>query len=289
MMDRTTFLRAAAASGLALVVGPGRGGSTERGEAGAAAATRRNPVRIQRLSWAGVRFETDTHTLLIDPFENTESFPGSLLGRAVPVESSTARRYVLLTHLHGDHYDRVTLRRLFDEDGARGAVVAVSSMAADIAGARLPTRATELWQPQSLGPFTVVPVPAVDGFGGEQVAWVVRVGERRWFHGGDGLWHGRMVEYGALYGPFDGAFLPINGVTTPASSPPVLTPRTLGPAQAADAALALGARVMIPIHYGVHVEGDYEEAPDAVTVARRETESRGIAVRIVADGEWVAP
>lgn len=289
-MDRTTFLRASAASGVALALGPVRGGSQGPGEeTGAAASARRNPVRIQRLSWAGVRFETDTHTLFVDPWENTESFPGSLLGRAVPVESRTARRYVLLTHLHGDHFDRDAIRRLFDEDGARGSVVAVPSMASDIAGAGLPTRTTELWQPQSLGPFTVTPVPAVDGFGGDQVAWVVQVGGGRWFHGGDGLWHGRLVEYGTMYGPFDGAFLPINGVTTPTSSPPVLTQRTLGPAQAVDAAVAIGARVMIPIHHGVHVEGDYEEAPDATAVARREAESRGLSVRFAAAGEWVAP
>lgn len=250
-------------------------------------STRRASTRIRRLSWAGVSIETETHTLLVDPWATAETFPGPLLGEPVPIAPPTARRYAAITHLHGDHYDRSALQRLFAPDDVRGAVIAVRSMATDVASAGLPTRSTDMWEPQVIGPFTVTPVPGVDGFGGEQVSWIIDAGDLRVFHGGDGLWHGRLSEYGRAYGPFDYAFLCINGVRSPGEVPPALSPRTLGPGDAVDAAAHLGARVLVPIHYGIFSEGFYEETPDCLGAVMREAERRSLEVLPAEEGQWV--
>src|SRR3546814_6380636 len=67
------------------------------------------------------------------------------------------------------------------------------------------------WEPQLLGDFTATPVPASDGYGDVQMSWVVSAGGRRIFHGGDTLWHGHWWRIGRQFGPFDAAFLPVNG------------------------------------------------------------------------------
>ncbi len=246
-------------------------------------------LRIQKLSWAGVRLECEGTTLFIDPWEDTSFFGSNFPGAPVPVTSDTPRRYVALSHLHTDHYDRAVITRLFAEEGASGGVVVLDSLAPDPAANGFRVRPQRLWQPHSIGPFTLVALPGVDGWGVEQVAWAIHVAGLKIFHGGDGLWHGHWWDFARTYGPFDLAFMPINGVSTPGGDPPVRVARTLPPDAAAEAAAALGARRAVPIHHGVSVPGIYEETPDALPTFRRLAEARGVEVVTPDDGAWIEP
>jgi L-ascorbate metabolism protein UlaG (beta-lactamase superfamily) len=70
-------------------------------------------------------------------------------------------------------------------------------------------------------------------------------------HAGDMLWHGGWWDVGAAHGPVDFAFLPANGVEVdyPHLQPAVNIPAVMTPEQAVEAARALKARTLVPIHY----------------------------------------
>ena len=133
--------------------------------------------------------------------------------------------------------------------------------------------------------FLVVPVPAADGFGDAQVSWVVRAGGRRFIHCGDTIWHGHWRRIGRAYGPFDVAFLPINGFAQTDLVPSTTVPYAMTPEIALQAARVLGAQTVAPIHFGRAPSPTYieTEAPERrfVDEARR----LGQAVRVLRAGD----
>jgi L-ascorbate metabolism protein UlaG (beta-lactamase superfamily) len=241
-------------------------------------------LKIQRLNWAGVRFVSGKTTLLIDPVV-TDIWQGDSPYPLLELEASEGRTYALITHTHGDHFDTPGLSRLL---GDRGRVMCDAEMAPYIASQGLKVIPVGRFQPESRGEFTVVPLPAVDGLGDEQVSWVISVRGQRYIHCGDTVWHGAWRKWAAVYGPFDTAFLPINGARQ-ADEPPSEIPLSLTPAQAVDAAILLGARRLVPIHYGFHVPGSYEEYPDAMENLLSVAKRRGVSVEVLKPGEWLSP
>jgi L-ascorbate metabolism protein UlaG (beta-lactamase superfamily) len=141
--------------------------------------------------------------------------------------------------------------------------------------------------PLTMGPFVVSAVPAHDGWGEWQVSYVIDVGSRRFFHGGDTLWHGKWWDYGRLFGPFDVAFLPINGAIIPPRTGDVRIPHTLTAEQAVIAAKALQAHTMVPMHYGVHDPGRHEQEPDLLSRAATLAVRAGIGFHAAAGGALV--
>ena len=81
-------------------------------------------------------------------------------------------------------------------------------------------RGLDPWQTVTVGPFTVTALPAADGTGDPQVSWAVEAGGRRIVHGGDTMFHGWWWRAAQAAGPFDAAFLPINGavLTSPTAA-----------------------------------------------------------------------
>jgi len=241
-------------------------------------------LRIQRLAWAGIRLQLPQATVFIDPLVNPDAWGKALADPLVPVRDGVGDTSVLITHAHPDHYDaQATADALH-----RGGVLAYPSGIQPLplpAGVR--ARPSPLWEPQLLGDFTATPVPAADGYGDTQVSWVVSAGGRRIFHGGDTLWHGHWWRIGRQFGPFDAAFLPINGARFGWRKPASGVPGVLTPEQAAAAASILGARTLVPIHYGIAGMPDYEEVADPLGRLRKVAHERSVAVQAVAPGGWV--
>ena len=138
-----------------------------------------------------------------------------------------------------------------------------------------------------IGDFTATPVPASDGYGDPQVSWVVSIGSRRIFHGGDTLWHGNWWRIARQHAPFDVAFLPINGASFSWQKPASDAPAVLTPEQAMDAATILRARTIVPIHFGVRGEEGYQEVEDPVGRLRRAEKGGGPEVRVLQPGQWL--
>ena len=149
------------------------------------------------------------------------------------------------------------------------------------------------WEPHIAGDqdpnaFGLLPAPVADGWGDPQVAWIINAGGKRLVHCGDTIWTGAFFRIGQMYGPFDAAFLPINGVTQQTGTYAVVDePKTMTPEQAVDAAIALRARRVVPIHYGATSSPAYQETPDAVARVKSAGAAAALDVRIMAPGEWL--
>jgi L-ascorbate metabolism protein UlaG (beta-lactamase superfamily) len=244
-------------------------------------------LKVQRLSWAGVRLELGDSTLLIDPWTSTSTWDGAWKGDVVPVDITTKERNVLITHMHNDHFDQPLLKTLITEHGA---VVCIREKAAPVASRGFRTWALGLYEPfvlGSVGTWTVVPVPAEDGLGELQVAWVVTAGGRRIIHCGDTMWHGRFGIIGRQYGPFDVAFLPINGADFIKGPLRTGLPLSLTPEQAAAAGHMLGATRVVPIHYGLNDPNEYVEYPNALPTFLQAAKQRGVRVDVLQPGQWL--
>ena len=233
-------------------------------------ASAEDDLSIERLTWAGIKMVANDTTVFIDTV-GTDIWDGKAPGGLVAVEADTRRRYALVTHAHNDHFDVETLKRVL---GERGYVIVHEDIATYVASRGLQVIPAALYQPIQRGGFIFTAVPASDGFGAEQVSWIVTRGDKRYLHAGDTLWHGKWGEIGAQYGPFNAVFLPINGARLQ-SDPMPETPGTMTPTQAVDAALFLKAERLIPIHYGLNDPPYYTEIAQPVetlltTAARRD-------------------
>ncbi len=122
------------------------------------------------------------------------------------------------------------------------------------------------WERREAGPFSITALPAVDGLGDSQVAWLVEAGGRRVLHLGDTMFHSYWWRIARRHGPFDLVLAPINGsvVTPPHLQPPSPLAATMEPEHAAVACTLLGAAAVVPIHYGgFRTEGLYQPVKDA--------------------------
>jgi L-ascorbate metabolism protein UlaG (beta-lactamase superfamily) len=245
----------------------------------AAAPTPPPALRVTRLTWAGIRLVAGETTLFADATVDP-SEPGS-----APLQASTPERHALVTHFHSDHCQPEALKPVFN---ARSRLVCDRDTALRLGDREVPLLPVALYQPEFLSPrtadFVVFAVPASDGLGSPQVSWVIDGGGRRVFHAGDTQVHGHFWNIGRAYGPFDVAFLPINGFRqTLGRTTRVPAPMSLTPEQAVEVAQVIGARRVVPIHYGGGSQG-YAEVQDAIGVFVKAAKAAGLAHTVLAPG-----
>ncbi len=236
-------------------------------------------VKVERLTWAGVKMSTENTTVLIDAV-GTDLWNGNAPEGLVPVTADTRRRYALITHTHNDHFDVDTLKEVL---GDRGYVVCHESIASYVASRGLKVIPATPYMPVSRGGFLFTAIPAVDGFGDEQVSWVISVDGRRYLHAGDTLWHGQWQTTGQQYGPFDAAFLPINAPVLGGSE----IPAVMNPEQAVEAAIQLRAKRLVPIHYGLNDPPHYVEIEDPIGTLKKVAKRRDVTVVNLKPGEFL--
>jgi L-ascorbate metabolism protein UlaG (beta-lactamase superfamily) len=240
-------------------------------------------VRVRRWAWAGVSLKVGDVELFVDA-----RAPNAADGAPGPaLETDASRRFALVTHHHGDHLD---LRALAPLLGERGYLVVQEDVARMFDVRALNVQTVGMYEPvlltRSGGEFAAFAVPASDGLGSPQNAWVIDGGGRRFIHCGDTTWHGHWWDIARAFGPFDAAFLPINGARLLAdryTDPGV--PMVMDAAQAAGAAVALNARLVIPIHYGAPSQPAYIEEPGAEGRFLRAARARQVRVRLLHPGE----
>lgn len=239
-------------------------------------------MQIQRLHWAGIQLQSGDTTLFID----TITPPKAELDPVV----STTHRHALLTHHHPDHADLAYLQKWL---GDAGTLVTHHDVLPFLNPGTVKIRAVGHHQPvilpHSTADFVVHAVPASDGLGDPQVSWVVEAEGKRILHAGDTLWHGQWWSIARMYGPFEVVFLPMNaprvniGRIQDSGIPIVMTPE-----QAVAAARILGAKQIVPIHYGRHEPGRYVEMPDALNTFLKLAHEAGLHVNALQPGEGFA-
>lgn len=241
-------------------------------------------VRCRFLGWAGVEIEHDGSTLLLDPLAD----PAATYARAGEAAANVTFPEVvapapgkalagLLTHLHRDHADAGALEAGLADSaqvllpaaarGDRLADAAIEQARRELDSAGLSVRGVEPWQSSTFGPFHITAVPAADGTGDPQLSWAVTAGGKRVIHCGDTLFHGWWWRAALAAGPFDAAFVPINGavVNFPWRQPASPLPAVMTPEQAVEAARGLRASVAVGIHFGAFdLEPYYSSIPDAL-------------------------
>lgn len=240
-------------------------------------------LSAERLTWAGVKLVSGDTTVFIDAV-GTDLWDGDAPEGLVPVTADTTRRYALITHAHNDHFDVDGLKEVL---GDRGYVICHESIAVYVASRGFKVIPAKDFEPVSRGGFLFAAIPAISGFGAEQVSWVITVDDKRILHGGDAMWHNKWSLIGRQYGPFDAVFLPINGAKL-AQDPMPDTPLSLTPVQAVDAALQLRAKVLVPIHYGLNAPPNYVEVEKPLETMLELAASKGQAAQHLLPGEQLA-
>lgn len=222
---------------------------------------------IRRLTWCGVELEAaDGSTAVVDLLEDLsplESLVGPPHAPLAQLPYAGRARVAAVTHLHRDHADAVAIARALRPGGVLLRPPPIIGTDAELAGTSVAER--ELAARDGLnvisldegerveeGPFRFTALRAVDGSGDPQHTWLIEANGHTVVHAGDTMWHGEWWRRAIAYGPIDVAFLPINGVVVdfPARQPASGLPAAMTPEQAVAAAAAMGARQLVPIHYG---------------------------------------
>ena len=219
--------------------------------------------------------------MFLDPLTDFNVWEGALKDRLVPVSDGHGDRFVFVTHRHPDHANVKSIPEALGKDG----ILIHSSGVQPQPGVR--SRAAAHFEPLIFNDFTATCVPAADGYGDPQVSWIISGGGKRIIHSGDTLWHGNWWMIGRQYGPFDAAFLPINGAKFKWRKPVSDVPAVLTPEQAVAAALIIGAKRLVPIHFGVSGAEGYAEAEDVRGSVMRAGKARGVNVCFVEPGDWL--
>jgi len=260
-------------------------------------------MQIRRLGWAGLELEADGHTALVDLLQDTtwlERFVGAprtpLPGPSRPADLA------LVTHLHADHTDAVSLARALKPgapvlrpspgSGEELENAGIEPAEAGLREAELATRVVEPWETVEIGPFSISAFPAADGAGDPQVSWAITADGVTIVHCGDTMFHGWWWRAAMRFGQIDIAFLPVNGAVLdfPHRQPPSPLPAAMTPRDAAAAARALGAREAVPIHYDTfHHPPLYTAIDGAAATFLEAAAEAGVSARIVEPGEVVEP
>lgn len=244
---------------------------------------------IQRLQWAGVLLKLNKKTILIDPVYKSPnpSFFGKPKTPFSPMEQLSNPDFILITHLHSDHYDP---HWISEKAGKDLTLLVPAGTENDVKNHGF-TNVIAITEGERFHANNIdfICAPAVDGMGDRQVSWIIKSAGHTLIHCGDTLWHGHWKALGDKYGPFTAAFLPVNGaVVNEPGSISSGQPICLTPEQAIAAAKVLGASVLIPIHYGsFHHPPVYNETPNVMDRIRRQSKNEKVNVRLLKEHESI--
>lgn len=240
---------------------------------------------IRWLGHATALLTTDGVRLLTDPVLGARAGPLVRTARPAGAAALGPVDCVLLSHLHADHTDLPSLRRL----GASVPILAPHPAARWLRRAGF-ERVAELraGEATSVGAVRVTATEARHdarrrplGPAGGPLGYVVEGSRSAYFAGDTDLFDGMA----ALRGRIDVALLPVWGWG------PSLGPGHLDPERAATAAGIIAPRIAIPIHWGTLALGrPWRPVADAAWPARRFAQvaaetAPGVEVRILTPGE----
>jgi len=231
---------------------------------------------------------------LTDPHFGKRSFlPARSFPPGLPLESIPADAFAVISHNHYDHLDAFTVDGLSPSVGFY-----VPLGLADWFRERGRNDVTELdwWESAERGRFTVTCLPSQHwslrvGQPANSTlwcSWLVDSGDYRYYFAGDTGYFPGFVEFGRAWDPIDVAMLPI-GAYAPRS---LMAYQHMDPTEAYRAFLDLGARYLVPMHWGTFdlTDEPLDLPPRELSRAVREAGGDLRRVRVMAIGErWKLP
>jgi L-ascorbate metabolism protein UlaG (beta-lactamase superfamily) len=199
------------------------------------------PVRLTWLGHATVLIETGGRRFLTDPFLRDRLGPLRRHGPAVDLKAIGRIDAVLLSHAHPDHFDRMSLRAL---DG-NPLMVVPTGLGRVIERMGFVARELVPGERAEVGGTSITAVPARHGRWPRHpsaitIGYLIEGLTTVYFAGDTSSFPGLR----RLAGRVDVALLPIG------SWGPHTAPWHMGPRGAARVAATIGARVVVPIHWG---------------------------------------
>ncbi|SCG73133.1 MBL fold metallo-hydrolase [Micromonospora inositola] len=249
-------------------------------------------VDVVQLTWYGhstVWIEDSGTRLLTDPLLR-DRLAHLRRRRGATPQLPCAPDAVLVSHLHADHLDFASLRRL-PEHTALVVPAGAARLVRQALGAAAARRCTELavGDRTTIGRVTVAAVPAAHHAGrgpwsrhrAPALGYLVHGQALTWFAGDTGLF-----DEMARMGPLDLALIPVGGWG------PTLGAGHLDPAGAAEAVRRAAAAWAVPIHFGTfwpvgcdRIRPDRFFRPGADFARQVEAVSPGTRVRVLRPGE----
>jgi L-ascorbate metabolism protein UlaG (beta-lactamase superfamily) len=243
-------------------------------------------MKITRLNWAGLHISDGVTSIAIDPFYNVNTdFFGKSHVPFISLRDYGKVDAIFVTHLHTDHFDPKEIVQTYGVDTP--VYVPAESLNEAMRSELQKITGVQLGQQVSIGSIEVTASFSVDGLGDPQCSWVIRTSNNTVIHCGDTLWHGCWWKMARDFGPFDIAFLPINGALVkdpdliPSGEPICMTPE-----QAVSAAIVLGAKKIVPIHFAAfHNPPIYNETAECINRFVKAANARGVNFSIYQPGE----
>ena len=214
-----------------------------------------NIMKVTWLTHAGLLFESDGLTVLVDPYlSDSLGERDPRMKRRIPAEEkylSVTPDVILITHSHPDHLDAATLDHYL-----RGAEKTVTVMANATAYFELVKLGYEhnlvLLAPHSVYSVGGVTFYAVKAEHTERdaVGFIIDDGEKTYYISGDTLYNFDVIDdcLDLVEDGVDYAFLPISG-----------RHNNMNAKDASDFAYEIGAKAAVPVHYGLFDDVSAEE------------------------------
>ena len=206
--------------------------------------------------------------------------PGVRIGELPPID------VVLVSHAHFDHLHRPSLRAIARHSrrvGGRAPLIVVPEHVGDLVSDLGFRKIIEMkwWEELRVGNVSITHTPANHwgariirdmhrGFGG----FVLKSSNHSLYHAGDTAYFSGFSEIGRRLRP-ELALLPIG-----AYNPPSFRNVHTNPEDAVQAFIDLGARWMVPMHYGTF-RLSHEPVKEPVEFLERESERRGVRDRVL--------
>jgi L-ascorbate metabolism protein UlaG (beta-lactamase superfamily) len=210
---------------------------------------RKGEIGITWIGHASFLIQTHEFNLLIDPiWSKWLKVIKRLKQPGFEIHHLPSIDFVLVTHAHFDHLDRRTLRRVA-ADQPIVVPIGVGNLVHDL-GFQI-VHELDYWQTVKLGPLEVSLTPCYHwgarfladlhrGFGG----FLIETEGRSIFHCGDSAYFPGFREIGEHY-DIDIALLPIGAYEAPTGREVHMNPE-----EAVKAFTELGAKTLVPMHYG---------------------------------------
>lgn len=221
-------------------------------------------------------------TIITDPVFGSLPLVSRLVNAGIDLENIPHVDYVLISHNHWDHLNMASLRLLYTKNNNITFCVPKGDLR-HFKDYKKQTLEWNWWQTNNIGPINLTFLPSkhwsqsslFDRNKSLWGSWLIKSNKSIYF-GGDSSFDTHFKEIAYYYPNIDYALLPIG----PCEPREVMCHSHMGPEESLDAFSDLGAKVMIPMHWGTFSFGldDMYSAIERLKIAMYKKQIKDIKI-----------